>query len=141
MTVDTYHYSDQPQLYCPACQHDLSVTKHERGDTRPPQHGDHAVCAYCFTFLRYVAPEPGALRLDVIPREEFEALPEQLQAALMQARGELQAAGEDAKPTRYETLLALELTALKQRFADLACSCLACSRADTYNCMRRGRRA
>ncbi len=143
MTADTYNMPDQPQLYCPACGCDLSLAKHERGAVRPPQAGDRTVCGHpgCFTFLLYVEPEPGQLRLDVIQREEFEALPERLQASLLQVRGELaNGAHRASQPTRYEAALAVELTALKRRVAALEsdrCGCTYCSSGDAYNCSYR----
>ena len=142
MTADSYHMPDQILMYCPACQGDLTLSKHESGDVRPPRAGDHTVCGHhpCYTFLRYVEPEPGQLRLDVIQREEFEALPERAQSALLQVRGELQSAYRANQPTRYEAALALELTALKQRVSMLesgACHCMYCRGGDGFNCTHR----
>lgn len=121
MSVDTYNMDDQPQLYCPACGRDLSLAKHEQGATRPPQAGDQTVCGHkgCFTFLRYVEPEPGQLRLDLVTREEFEAMPELKQRGLMQVRGELANMYRESQPTRYEAALAVEMTALKKRIIAL----------------------
>jgi len=122
MSVDTFHYPDQCQLFCPRCQVDLTLAKHEHGAVRPPRGGDHTVCFECLSFLCYVEPEPGQLRLDLLTLEAFSALPEQNQASLLQVKGELQRAkaeGGQVRPTRYEAALALELTALKARVAAL----------------------
>jgi hypothetical protein len=133
---------DQPQLFCPACQSDLTLAKNERGNVRPPKAGDQTVCGHagCYTFLKYIEPEPGQLRLDVISREEFEAMPEVLQAGLLQVRGELASAARPAQPTRYEAAIAVELTALKKRVAVLEssrCACYYCMSGDGLNCSYR----
>jgi hypothetical protein len=142
VSADTHNMDDQPQLYCPACGRDLSLAKHERGSERPPKAGDLSVCGHngCFTYLRYVEPEPGQLRLDIVQREEFEALPEKIQAGLMQVRGELAGAHRANQPTRFEAALAVELTALKKRVATLEqgrCSCGYCRGGDGLNCVYR----
>lgn len=118
MSADSYHMPEQCQLFCPSCQVDLTFSKVEAGDTRPPKAGDHTVCCQCLIYLKYVEPEAGALRLDAISRDEFEALGEQYQIPLMRVRGELLAARQERQaiqPTRFEAALALEVTALKER--------------------------
>ena len=122
MTADSYYMPDQPQLYCPSCQADLALARTTRGTARPPKGADLPVCFQCLEFLRYVEPEPGVLRLDVVHADEFESLPEVLQGGLLQTRGVLlqtKRDGEQAQPTRYEAALAVELTALKARVAVL----------------------
>jgi len=122
MTADTFHYPDQVQLYCPHCQVDLTLAKHENGAVRAPQPGDNTVCFRCLAFLVYVSPEAGQLRLDLITPEGFDALPERSAAALLQVRGELERAraeGDQLQPTRFEAALALEVTALKARVVQL----------------------
>ncbi len=133
-------------LFCPNCQADLAVSMPEKNDQgRAPQHGDRTVCSGCLTYLHYYQPAPNELRLDVIDRDEFERLPEQSQAALMQVRGELLARQEHerhAKPTRFETALAIEVTELKHRVQAMevaACSCLYCQSGDGFNCLYRRR--
>ena len=137
---NTYHIPGQPQCYCPACQEDLSLVIRERGPERSPEAGDQTVCGHCLTMLKYVEPEPGELRLDVISREEFEGMAEQHQAALMQVQGkmnELKRQVGSAQPSRFEAILAVEITKLKRRVTALeasACACCYCSSGDGLNC-------
>jgi hypothetical protein len=140
LSTHAYNYDgQQPLMYCPNCQSDLTLARPERGEIRPPKAGDQTVCFHCLAYLRYAEPEPGQLRFDTINRESFEALPEQLQIGLMQVRAEL-ATRASPVPTKWEAALARDLTALKGRVAVLeagACSCHYCSSGDSYNCTYR----
>lgn len=74
-------------LLCPACKQDLSGSKPEVGVKRGPRPDDQTVCSFCLTYLRFVDTGEGVLGFHVIERDEFEALPEQHQSALMRVRG------------------------------------------------------
>lgn len=132
------------ELFCPHCQADLAVAMPEKNDLgRAPKHGDHTICSNCLAYLRYHEVEPGQLRLDEIGLDEFKRFPEQSQAALMQVRGEALARREQGLnrlPSRFETALMVEVTALKNRVALLEsdrCECLYCRGGDSFNCLYR----
>lgn len=140
MTTDAYHMPDQFQLFCPSCNLDLTLAKHERGDVRKPKAGDHTVCSHCFSYLQYAEPEPGQLRLDWLTDKGFEGLQEQSQIGLIEVRAELKAQKASGPPTRYEAALFLELTALKCRVVSLEsarCGCVFCRNGDGLNCLYR----
>lgn len=82
---------DLGNLWCPACKESLSQAVAERNDlNRGPKDGDNTVCAHCLKFLVYFTNDEGELALRAMDQEEFEGLREQHQAALMQARANVQ---------------------------------------------------
>jgi hypothetical protein len=132
-------------LRCPACTGDLSVAQVEHNDKgRGPLHNDASVCCHCLIYLRYEETMEG-LTLKVLERDEFEDLSERYQAALMQTRAELLAAGAgNLNPTPIAAVMAAEIAKLKQRASYLEaklCGCLYCNSGDGLNCSYRRKRA
>lgn len=146
LVTESYHLPGQAQMFCPCCQFDLTFVKVEAGSqSRGPQAGDNSVCFNCMTYLKYSEPEPGQLRLDEIKEPEFDAMAERYQIPLMRVKAELMAAkeqGQEARPSRFDKELYLELMAVKQRLSYLEsarCGCDYCKGGDSLNCTRRRR--
>lgn len=73
-------------LTCPSCAAVFNAAGSMKDDEEiGPTPGDVAVCAECYTKIRYFAATEDALGLEELPEEAWQALPEQNQAALMQA--------------------------------------------------------
>jgi hypothetical protein len=128
-------------LHCPACDGQLGTAISEHNDkARAPLHNDATVCSHCLIYLRYEETMEG-LQLRVIEREEFEGLAERYQAALMQTRAKLQAAGAGrigAPP--LAAVMANEIAKLKRRVGRLetaGCGCYYCKSGDSLNCTYR----
>jgi hypothetical protein len=139
--------SDQPEahhvggIWCPACEANLSIAQAKENDQgRGPLHNDLTVCSACLIYLRYEETVEG-LTLRVVERDEFEALPERHQAALIQQRAHLTACGAGyvgAPP--LGAILAAEIVKLKLQVASLKagqCVCHYCQGGDALNCTYR----
>ncbi|MHC4854509.1 MAG: hypothetical protein ACYTF5_21110, partial [Planctomycetota bacterium] len=108
---------------------------------RGPLHHDNTVCSTCYTFLRYVETMDG-LTLETVSREEFEGYPEQVQASLLQVRGQYVAAASGSTQGPLGYVLAKEIAQLKDRVAVLErgqCGCNYCRSGDGLNCIHRRR--
>lgn len=128
------------ELYCPVCNADLRLAHAERGPDRPPKNQDLTVCHECLSFLRYVEPEPGLLRLDHLSDALYQQLPEKDQAALLQVRGQVQIVKQtqgSAQPTIYEAALnnaLFEQQRKIQRLEAVSCPCAQCRAGEPYSC-------